>query len=577
MNQKNENEYIGSQVGIEKLTEEEYQYAFKLLKEEPEKLLILEDKFRNNKLLALQFIKNNVMNIQYFSENIQDNEDVFNQLIENNRMQTESLTFISNRLRNNKELMLKIIKKDGLAIQYASPQLQNNIEIVQIALEQQPHVLKVLPDEMKFNREMVLIALKKSSHAIKHVISHFAEDRELIEYALLMNGSAMKHFSTENKDDKELAKLAVVFSSNGIEHISERLRGDKEIGLLSVKGKKGSNFQYLSSELKNDKEVVSLARNSCIRVLGQMSNELKNDFKFALENLHFIKENKNKLLAEIEEQNYYDDDKRPNEIKLESYFYEEGMGEILKNNKTVMFALINLDIEAVKYISDDLKNDEEFAKMIVSRAGENLKYFSEEIQDNVVVVSTAILNNPNALEFASYRLKTDRRIIEMGLSCNSEKKPNKILQYMNPYMENNKELIEYALDISIDFINSIPSTVIEDRDFMLKMVTKHSKIFPYCSDTIKNDDNIVRAAVIADNKNCLFTSERIKNDIRFIVDFASICKNKTSIEKYIGSELKEQIGNTNIYEYLEKAKLSINLQDNLPINIHHKNKNKKKI
>ena len=52
------------------------------------------------------------------------------------------LEYASDRLKNNKEIVLEAVKQNGLALEYASDRLKNNEEIVVTAIKQYESALQ---------------------------------------------------------------------------------------------------------------------------------------------------------------------------------------------------------------------------------------------------------------------------------------------------------------------------------------------------------------------------------------------------------------------------------------------------
>jgi len=166
----------------------------------------------------------------------------------------------------NKEKLLKTIKVDGLALEYADDNLKNDKEVVLEAVKNNGKALKYASEGLKNNEEIVL-------EAIKNYID------------------ALKYASEELKNNKAIILEAVKNDGYNLEYASEKLQNNKKF-ILKVIKKNGYTLQYVSNDLieKFKQYPISLLRNKkfTIKIFDKLE---KGNFK--------IKDNNDEIIINI--------------------------------------------------------------------------------------------------------------------------------------------------------------------------------------------------------------------------------------------------------------------------------------
>lgn len=81
---------------------------------------------------------------------------------------------------------------------------------------------------------------------------------------------------------------------------------------------------------------------------------------------------------------------------------------MIKNKKFLLDSLKERKTELIEYASNDLKNDEEIALMVLVQNGYYLRYFSKEIRGKRDLVKIATESSKYALEFADKELRIEK-------------------------------------------------------------------------------------------------------------------------------------------------------------------------
>ena len=76
---------------------------------------------------------------------------------------------------NNKEEVLKEVRKDGYNLKFTSDRLKNNPEIVLEAIKSTSYALKFAPDKFKNDREFIMSAVKENGDILSDKFCYLAK------------------------------------------------------------------------------------------------------------------------------------------------------------------------------------------------------------------------------------------------------------------------------------------------------------------------------------------------------------------------------------------------------------------
>ena len=233
-------------------------------------------------------------------------------------------------LRADKKIAMAALSK-GVSLEYVSEKLWDDKEVVLKAVEGDSSNLKYASKRLRDDKEVVL---------------------EAAEYRSFF--TSFKYASKRLRDDKEVVLKAVDNYQPNIRFASERLRADKEIVLIAIDdltgdGFYGCNIEFASMELRDDKEIVMIAIEN---------DESCSAFSFASKRLRADKE---VFLAAINAY-WYPWSSRQQSILLHA------SSELRADKESVLAAMKKSPFSSpsveLKYISEELSNDPEFMKKV---------------------------------------------------------------------------------------------------------------------------------------------------------------------------------------------------------------------
>jgi hypothetical protein len=98
---------------------------------------------------------------------------------------------------NNRKIMLAAVKKNGLALQYASKRLKSDKEIVLAAVQQDGFAIYYANEGLKNNKSVVLAAVKQNGLALQHACKDISSNIEIVFAAFQQNSLALAYASEE--------------------------------------------------------------------------------------------------------------------------------------------------------------------------------------------------------------------------------------------------------------------------------------------------------------------------------------------------------------------------------------------
>lgn len=210
---------------------------------------------------------------------------------------------------------------------------------------------------------------------------------------------------------------------------------------------------------------------------------------------------------------------------------------LLDDKEVVLIALENkLDTDL---ISDRLKEDKEIAIKAVrfySNALVNFKLY----QDCEEVISLALEKKYFSLDYnnVSARLRKNKDLMLKAIDSNPYN-----LEFLDNELKSDLDIVKKALDKKLFTIEHANADVKNNKNFIMPYLEKSNIIFKFLSEELKNDIEVVYKAFVSINDIAVldFTSEKIKKDLNYIEFVESGRKNKEDFfnhaEKYLKSKI----------------------------------------
>ena len=483
--------------------------------------------------------------------------DFFSNVSSNLNIQIDLLKEL---VKNDRNIILPAVKRNGLALQYASETLKSDREIVLTAVEQNGNALQYADNELRADREIVLAAVRQNGNALQYsanVIRHnlfvtltainnigryscladineeFASDRLFMFETIRNNGLALRFADFELQSDREIVLVAVRQNGEALRYACDDLRNDREIVLAAIK-QNGEALQYACDDFRNDREIVLAAIKQNGKALQYASNPLKSNVFFVLS---------------------------ATKINYEAFQYAS---EELKNDREVVRAAVNICDDIWWHIGRTL-----YAEIIREShlACEYLAFYSygdddvdvNFINEELVGCSYSRLRNgflilihcPNRNIYYEEGEYTIGAALEGYIQ---------LLQRYEEYYDDIPLILaalgdmEIAIDLRLQFCTNVMKSIIKqnckalyhscidvyrsDKEIILEAVKQNGYMLQETSEELRSDRIIVLVAVEQNGGALQYASEELKNDIEIVQTALKNCKwDIDYILKNVGKEL----------------------------------------
>ena len=116
------------------------------------------------------------------TENLNNKEYIL-KIIRDSAFDPVNLKNASEKIKNDKEVILEAVKKDGASIFYASQELRADREIVLEAVRTYSYALSYASQELQNDKEIVLEAVKHSRLALEFASQRLQNDPDILRAA----------------------------------------------------------------------------------------------------------------------------------------------------------------------------------------------------------------------------------------------------------------------------------------------------------------------------------------------------------------------------------------------------------
>lgn len=318
------------------------------------------------------------MNIEEAKQQIIENWDGYEKLTE--------------ELRNNKELILLAISEwggnnDGPLEFVTDYTLRDDKEIAIQAVKgnQFGGTYSLVSDRLKKDRDVIIESVKYPAHdeGLKKLLAKTV-DRDIADAAVL--GQNFQYLSIDFKNDREIVKTAVQITGQSLQSASKVLKNDKEIVLLAI-GKDPWAIRYVSKSLTGDLDVAIAAVTEDNRVLELLPKPFRNNESIINA---CMKESKNESQNKGYGYQYFgkkfqnDRDITLKMSKGEGFSLEFAPDKFKKDKEIVRNAIKTTYLN-IKFVSPELMGDLDFVRELYNLNNDITNYLSEEIKGKILL------------------------------------------------------------------------------------------------------------------------------------------------------------------------------------------------
>jgi hypothetical protein len=437
-------------------------------------------------------------------------------------------------LRNNKDIVLDAIKNDLWSVMYASDELKKDRDVVFQSVKSRSDLYDKhlsFPEELKNDIDFLKQMIFKNAYNIKFIPEKYSH-QEILYLLAIKNDSSIIRFI--NKDASGIPSYV----------INEFQKNIKDYAFcLSAVFENTYTYDLLDESIKKDKSFISQiiiklanADNSTIQIRDLCTKLLESILSFSNENIDLILH----LLGVI----YNDSHLLQNIFKL--------LPNDLKKDKKFIIKSISYNYEIFEFVDENFKDDPEVVLHAINlhtiieknkrsynriKKESPLKYASDNIKNNYLIVFEAVKRDGYSIHFASIELKNNIDIllesIKSGgglssfnkLPSSFQTRDNLLITVQNGFSNlhelpsafiGDKQVILEIVKYYGDSLLNVISEFKDSFEIVLAAVNNRGAALKYASDNLKDNKEIVAVAVKNNGLALEFASDELKNDFQIV-------------------------------------------------------------
>ena len=489
----------------------------------------MSEEIRDNYDLVLTAVKRYGGNLESASKQLQDNDDIVAAAVKNS---SGALKFASPRLKNNFDIVMTAVKSSSFTLLYAGEEMQDNFDIVMTAVTHQntnyfhPDVIESISDRLRNDFDISLAIVKKRGSDLEHLSPDMRDNFDIVAAAVQSNGSAIQHASEKFRTDRELIlkllkslpqdssvdKMNEFSTDVFLQYIDEKFCNDKEVVLEAVKYN-GMELQYagqytwfgMQYDINDDEEIVHTAVSNNGNALRYASSALRGNKTIALAAIKDSLES----LAYISE-----------DLKGDKEF----VWEILKSCE---FPQTTLRLHTSVLKGDHLLSfifnflqDRDIVLSAVKCHGNILQHLNKEFQSDQEIVTEAVKSSPFAWQFANQDLRNNEEVIQEVDFSNYKYNYNDFVFLRAK--QTPPALLLKALKISPWFIMQASDELKNDEEYIMKAINISPQTPLYFPDKVKHySDKTLLTAFKQEGKVAQYIEEEFNDDFQQLIHCVS--------------------------------------------------------
>ena len=109
----------------------------------------------------------------------------------------EAISYATDELKNSKRFILKILKKNGLSLEFVNKEFRSNAEHVLEAVKNKGKALKFADKKLKSDRNIVLEAIRQNPISIAYADTKLKSDKSILLEAIARDGTYEEDWEVE--------------------------------------------------------------------------------------------------------------------------------------------------------------------------------------------------------------------------------------------------------------------------------------------------------------------------------------------------------------------------------------------
>ncbi len=283
-----------------------------------------------------------------------------------------------------------------------------------------------------------------------------------------LNG--LKNAPEELRNDNKFMSQIVKRNAEALKWIGEGLNGNKAFILECMKEHNGMTLEHASSKWKDDEDVVLVA---------------------------------------VDKKYGYGPSSSPLQFASDR----------LRNDKDFVMQCVKLESTSLQYASEQLRHDREYIMSVVKVKGLTLQYVPH-FQNDIEIVTVAVMQDGHALQYASDELKNDKVIV-----MNAVMQHGWSLEFASKQLQNDKHVVTSAVMQRGSSLEFASNELKNDKDIVLAAVKRDGFALKQASDRLKRDEYVVLSAIKNYSPALVHASDSLRYNVDLLI---TVCCRETS-------------------------------------------------
>ena len=189
------------------------------------------ERLKNDESFIVEAVKTNPLAIEYASESIKSNQQLMDTLVVEHKIYS-ALKYASMEVKDNVQIVKEAVKDDAFFLEFASDRLRDDEDVALLAIDSDANcteAMQFVSDRLKNNREFVLKVVSMIGF-VEYVPEEYRNDEEIVMAAVRKDGQSICFAGEQFRDNKEIVREALknTCATDLWDDISERLKRDEE-------------------------------------------------------------------------------------------------------------------------------------------------------------------------------------------------------------------------------------------------------------------------------------------------------------------------------------------------------------
>lgn len=216
----------------------------------------------------------------------------------------------------------------------------------------------------------------------------------------------------------------------------------------------------------------------------------------------------------------------------------EFVSPTLRNDRELIMSVISKPENGYyfKYASAELRDDEELARLSLRINTSAFEHLSKRLRSKKDLVRDVVKKSGHDLNYASPALKDDPEIVKIA----AIQYPH-ILSQLAPKFREDDEFMRQIVEANGDAITVASTKLKDDKNLAIKsfLTTKSVSILQSLSERLRDDEEVVEAAVRKNQAYLSYASKRIKGDKKIALQLVALCSYPHMCVSYLSKELQQ--------------------------------------